>query len=305
MSDPGKSLPQLLEQLGREDRLGAGQTLWHEGGPGDEVILLKEGVLEITRETSEGVTLVLRQVEAEAVLGEIACLDGRDRSAGIRASTECRVYRYDAASFRDLLHERPAILEDLLLDQVDRVRSLTGQVARTHHRAITDPLTKLYNIGFFNERLGLELARARQTGDLVSIVMFDLDHFKQYNDSHGHQVGNDALVELSRLMKDAGRRGDVVARYGGEEFVILLYGANREEAWRFADQVRKRVSEAPFLGAESQPLGSMTLSGGVATFPDDADDPETLLVRADANLYLAKMAGRNRVISDPSQTAQE
>jgi diguanylate cyclase (GGDEF)-like protein len=213
------------------------------------------------------------------------------------------VFRYGAVPFRELLQQRPDILQDLLLEQVKRVRSLTGQVARTHQRAISDPLTRLYNLAFFNERLGLELARARETGDCVSILMLDLDHFKHYNDTHGHQVGNDALVEVARLLKGVGRRGDIVARYGGEEFVLLLYAASKLEAWRFAEGIRKRVTAGSFLGAASQPLGSMTLSGGVATFPDDAEDPETLLVRADAHLYLAKMAGRNRIVSDPSQTA--
>src|SRR5439155_8814057 len=128
-------------------------------------------------------------------------------------------------------------LEALLLQQLQLVRSLTGQVTKTHRRAITDTMTRLYNVGFFTERLDLELDRARATGDPVSVVLFDVDHFKNYNDVHGHLEGNTALVQVAEILRATGRRGDVIARYGGEEFVVLLYGASVEEARRFGESV--------------------------------------------------------------------
>jgi diguanylate cyclase (GGDEF)-like protein len=146
---------------------------------------------------------------------------------------------------------------------VQIVRSLTGQVSRTHRRAITDTLTRLYNFGFFNERLELELERARATGDPVSVVLFDTDH---YNDTHGHQAGNAVLIRVAEILGATGRRGDVIARYGGEEFVALLYGASREEARRFAEAVRVAIEAAALVGGQTQPLGRVTVSGGVATF---------------------------------------
>ena len=120
------------------------------------------------------------------------------------------------------------------------MRSLTWRVSRTHHRAITDPLTGLYNYGFFRERLALELERAQLTGDPVALAMFDIDHFKHYNDTHGHQEGNRVLQKVAELLRKTGRRGDVVARYGGEEFVALLYGASGSDGWRFAEAFRPR-----------------------------------------------------------------
>jgi len=202
-----------------------------------------------------------------------------------------------------LLRQRPDIMEDLLLTQVDLVRSLMRQVARTHQQAITDPLTGLYNVAFFNERLALELRRARATHDPVSVVMFDLDHFKHYNDSHGHQAGNVALQQVAQLLRRSGRRGDIVARYGGEEFVVLLYGSAREEAGRFAENARRAIEAHGFPGGEGQPLGRVTLSGGVAAFPDDARDAESLVVAADVNLYRAKRRGRNCIEPLPSERA--
>ena len=207
--------------------------------------------------------------------------------------------RIPAAEFRTLLRQRSDILEELYWLQVERVRSLTDQVTRTHHRAITDPLTRLYNFGFFQERLDIEIARARQIGDPLSLVIFDIDHFKSYNDMHGHQEGNAALVSVAEILRGTGRRGDIVARYGGEEFVALLYGASRADAVRFAQAVREAVAAHIFPGGAAQPEGRLTLSAGVATFPVDAGSPRALIQSADRNLYGAKEAGRNRVIWSP------
>jgi diguanylate cyclase (GGDEF)-like protein len=290
-------LRDLFSELGEEGELPAGAWLWREGHVGDDVVMLREGTLEVVHEGPEGEIVILRELEPGAVLGEIACLDGRPRSAGVRAATPCRIARIPSRQFGALLRGRPDLLEALLLQQVQIVRSLTAQVTRTHRRAITDPLTRLYNLGFFHERLELELDRARETADPVSVAMFDIDHFKHFNDTHGHQEGNVALVRVAELLRGAGRRGDIIARYGGEEFVALLYGAGREEARRFADNVRFAVESTSFAGGSTQPLGRVTLSGGVATFPDDAADRDGLIEAADRNLYLAKNAGRNRIVA--------
>jgi diguanylate cyclase (GGDEF)-like protein len=97
-----------------------------------------------------------------------------------------------------------------------------------------------------------------------------------------------------------GRRGDIVARYGGEEFVALLYGAGRQEGDNFAEAVRQAVEGHGFRGGERQPGGRVTVSGGVATFPEDATDAQSLVEAADRNLYRAKETGRNRVVSTPA-----
>jgi diguanylate cyclase (GGDEF)-like protein len=131
------------------------------------------------------------------------------------------------------------------------------------------------------------------TGDPVALAMFDIDHFKHYNDSHGHQEGNRVLQKVAELLRRTGRRGDVVARYGGEEFVALLYGATASDGWRFAEAFRSAIAAQGFPGEASQPLGRLTVSGGVATFPLDAQDDIGLIKAADTRLYRAKETGRN------------
>lgn len=149
-----------LASLGVEAQLEQGTLLWKEGDPGDHIVLLLDGFVEITHETPEGEIVALRTIEAGSILGEIAALDGRPRSATVKACSPCRIVRVQAADFRGLLHRRPDMLEDLFLTQVERVRSLTRQVTQNHHRAITDPLTRLYNYGFLCQRLDIELERA-------------------------------------------------------------------------------------------------------------------------------------------------
>jgi diguanylate cyclase (GGDEF)-like protein len=234
-----------LGPLGKERTLEAGTTLWREGDPGEYVVLLLSGRLEVSHQTPDGEEIILRHLYPGSVVGEMAAVDGEPRSATVRAPGDSRVRLIPADGFRQFLKERPDVLEQLFWLQLERVRSLTWRVSRTHHRAITDPLTGLYNYGFFRERLALELERAQLTGDPLALIMFDIDHFKNYNDTRGHQEGNRVLVKVAEILKETGRRGDVVARYGGEEFVALLYGAGASDAWRFAETFRNAISAGP------------------------------------------------------------
>ncbi len=296
-------MPQIiyaeLKRVGTEAALPPGSLLWKEGDPGDSVAYLVEGSLEVVNKTSEEQEVVLRSMEAGTLVGELAS-DGGNRSATVRARTTCRILKVPVAAFREVLRRRPDILEELYRVQVERVRDLTREVTKTHRRAITDPLTKLYNVGFFRERLDIEVERAQETDDQLAVVLFDIDHFKHFNDSNGHEEGNVVLSTLGKLMKQVGRRGDILARYGGEEFISLLYGAGREEAARFAEAVRQAIEAHSFRGGEKQPGGRVTVSGGVAVFPDDSEDAQILVEAADRNLYRAKETGRNRIVSDPA-----
>jgi diguanylate cyclase (GGDEF)-like protein len=287
-----------LARAGTESALPPGAVLWKEGDPGDSVAYLVEGSLEILNKTEEQ-EVVHRVMDAGTLVGELAS-DGGRRSATVRARTTCRILKVPVAAFRDVLKRRPDILEELYRVQVERVRDLTREVTRSHRRAITDPLTRLYNVGFLRERLDIELDRARETGDQLSIVFLDIDHFKHFNDTNGHEEGNVVLCSVAGLMKSVGRRGDILARYGGEEFVALLYGAGREEAAKFAEAVRQAIEGHAFAGGEKQPGGRVTVSGGVATFPEDAADAQALMEAADRNLYRAKETGRNRVVCAPA-----
>ncbi|HVZ81520.1 MAG TPA: diguanylate cyclase [bacterium] len=171
---------------------------------------------------------------------------------------------------------------------------------RARQMAITDRLTGLYNFGYFLERLKEERLRADRYHRLLSLVLFDIDHFKKYNDTSGHPAGNEVLKRIATILKQEAREVDIVARYGGEELVVVLPETARKRAHDFAERVRQRVEETLFDHMRHQPMGKLTLSAGVATFPVDAGTEDDLIKKADQSLYQAKNHGRNRVVSfDP------
>jgi diguanylate cyclase (GGDEF)-like protein len=159
-----------------------------------------------------------------------------------------------------------------------------------------DGLTGLLNNRCFREALDLEISRSQRYRHSFSLVFMDLDHFKRYNDTHGHLAGDQLLKELAELLRVNSRSVTVLARYGGEEFVALAPETPKKGALIYAERLRSKVAAHPFEGRESQPLGSVTISAGVATFPEDATDSAALIECADRALYEAKESGRNRVV---------
>jgi diguanylate cyclase (GGDEF)-like protein len=184
----------------------------------------------------------------------------------------------------------------ILLEKLKRKNEELEYVNRTlKELTIRDGLTGLYNHRHFQETLALEISRSKRYAKAFSVVFLDVDFFKQYNDTHGHLHGDAVLVGLSKLLIDGLRKSDVAARYGGEEFVLLLPETSKENAFTLAGTIREKIAAHPFPGRETQPQGKVTVSMGIAVFPEDGSDSSSLLHRADEALYQAKNAGRNRV----------
>ncbi|HFE52376.1 MAG TPA: GGDEF domain-containing protein [Bacteroidetes bacterium] len=176
---------------------------------------------------------------------------------------------------------------------------------RTREMSFTDPLTGVSNRRYFNQMLVREFERARRYGRALSVLMIDIDHFKDYNDTHGHLAGDAVLRKLANELSDSIRRTDFLARYGGEEFVILLPETTWDRAVAVAEKLRRKVQKAQFNGEALLPEGKLTISVGVASYPQHAEDPLTLLDVADRSLYQAKAAGRNRVGTLPREVPPE
>ena len=182
----------------------------------------------------------------------------------------------------------------------ERTHELAEANSRLAQLAVTDGLTGLYNHRHLHERLALEVERSARNGLPLSLLMIDVDHFKHYNDHHGHPAGDDVLRTVARLLTEGRRANDMVARYGGEEFSVILVDTAKFTAAKLAERIRDRVATHPFAFTERQPNGHLSISVGVASFPDDAADPDSLLKAADGALYAAKHAGRDCVVLAPS-----
>jgi len=157
-------------------------------------------------------------------------------------------------------------------------------------RAHTDTLTSLWNHGYFQYRLDEELLKAKSKNYPLSILMIDLDDFKKFNDTYGHMQGDEALRRISENLKKNGRDIDVICRYGGEEFSVILPTATKEETAQIAERIR--IS----LAAESIANTNFTVSIGLANYPQDGEDKDTLVRKADIALYKAKKEGKNKVV---------
>jgi diguanylate cyclase (GGDEF)-like protein len=168
--------------------------------------------------------------------------------------------------------------------------------------AFRDQLTGLRNFRFFSNRLPEELQRAKRYRHQLSLVMIDIDYFKKFNDTHGHQSGNVALNHLAGILKNTVRETDIVARYGGEEFALILPETTKRLAHELAARVRSNVEASPVVLGDNH--HRITISLGLATFPRDCSTWQNLVEDADKALYLSKQAGRNQVsLYSPPTTA--
>jgi diguanylate cyclase (GGDEF)-like protein len=172
-----------------------------------------------------------------------------------------------------------------------------------HEQSIRDPLTGLYNRRFLEEFLMRELARADRKKHALSIITLDIDHFKRINDSLGHGAGDMVLRRIGLLLQGYVRESDIACRVGGEEFALLLPEVAMPIATQRAEDIRKAVHEMT-LKHEDQTLDGITVSLGVAAFPDHASTPEALIRAADQALYDAKYAGRDMVVSAGPETRE-
>jgi diguanylate cyclase (GGDEF)-like protein len=174
--------------------------------------------------------------------------------------------------------------------------ALQRERGRLTEISITDELTQLKNFRHFATRLEEEVRRAERYGHRMSLVLIDIDHFKEYNDAHGHPAGNEVLRVIGRLLRDNARGTDILARFGGEEFAAILPETDKRDASGLAEKIRRLIEIHSFPGEEYQPGGRLTVSIGVASVPEDTVESPLLLDAADRALYAAKHQGRNRVI---------
>ncbi|NTU68219.1 MAG: GGDEF domain-containing protein [Chlorobiaceae bacterium] len=162
---------------------------------------------------------------------------------------------------------------------------------------IRDEKTSLYNYRHFKEHLIIDVERSKRFGDCISLAMVDIDHFKQYNDSYGHIAGDRVLEKMAEIIRGQCRVTDIPSRFGGEEFAILFPKTDRHMSFEIAERLRQIIEAEPFDHEHRQPEGQLTVSIGLATWPDDAADWYSLINNADSALYKAKEQGRNRVIA--------
>jgi diguanylate cyclase len=228
---------------------------------------------------------------------KLAAARGRDQVAAVIESL--------VTSTRDMRETNKA-LEDRLTLSKSEISNLQQSLEAIRAESLTDPLTGLGNRKYFDRSIEMAVQNALASGEPLSLLMFDIDHFKSFNDSYGHLTGDQVLRLVGKSLKQTIKGQDITARYGGEEFVVVLPNTALRQALTVADHVRRAVmSKELKKKSTGEILGRVTISVGVSMLKPD-DDTDSLIERADACLYAAKRNGRNRVIceADPEYVAE-
>jgi len=280
-------------------RLARGEVLVKAGSDNRHLFLILSGKLSVHLESASTPAIV--ELGPGEAAGEISVIDREPASAHLIAAEPTRVLVVDEELLWILADASHAVAYNLLRTLTSRLRSGNTLILRErehaeHYRfhASIDTLTGLFNRFWMDRMLVRQMERARVGCEPLSLLMIDVDHFKDFNDRHGHVAGDGALRCVASTMRDAVRPTDLVARYGGEEFAVLLPGAQLEQAREVAERVRRAVRGASVVHVDGRPLPSVTISLGVAQMPEDAT-PTGFIDVADSALYRAKEAGRDRV----------
>ena len=282
--------------------LAAGETLFREGDRGDELYILMEGAAAVSIRLPDGGDREIARFAPGDFFGEMSIFDNAPRSATCIALEKTTLSLLSKKAFGAIISEHPRIALKLMYRMLNvttqRLRGtsefvsemvLWGESARK--RAVTDELTGVYNRRFLEDSLGSYVAEAREKGERLSLVMVDLDHFREINELYGHGAGDQTIKDAARVFRTMARETDVIARYGGDEFVIVLPKTDPERATRLMEKVCAGVSALETLKDKKGKITGVTTSMGVAGYPLHASDLSALRAAADAALYRAKEGG--------------
>jgi diguanylate cyclase (GGDEF)-like protein len=299
----GASIPDLEAMLHNcpVRRLARGETLVDIGSENRNLFLILSGRLGVHLDTPSTPALV--ELGPGEAAGEISVIDHQPASAYLIAAEATRVLVLDEELLWILADSSHAVAYNLLRVLTSRLRGGNKiiqrereQLERYKFHASIDALTGLFNRFWMDRMLVRQMERARVGLEPLSLLLIDVDHFKDFNDRHGHVAGDAALRGVASAMREAVRPTDLLARYGGEEFGVLLPGVQLETAGEVAERLRRAVSAANLVHFDGRALPNVTVSIGVAQMPEGEPTPVTFVDLADGALYRAKHAGRDRVV---------
>lgn len=282
-----------LEQLLREFRaceLEAGEVLLSPFNRNQFLYLLLEGELKVFLGSLDN--QAVSTLHSGDCAGEISFIDNDHPSAYVVATTTSLVLRLHRESLVNLFNQSPQLMQNLLQLLCERVRQGNRIILDSEQNANLDTLTGCFNRRWLEHVYARESTRCAFNGQALCMLMLDVDHFKAYNDQHGHLAGDYALCLVAHTLRNQLRPKDSMARYGGEEFVILLPEIDAEEARSIGERLRQSLEQVSSFYSPIGILPGVTVSIGMAPMKPQ-DSLESLIARADSALYQAKQHGRN------------
>jgi diguanylate cyclase (GGDEF)-like protein len=289
-----------LQSCGRQD-LQAGELLLSPDAKNEYVFIVLSGSLNVHVGSVD--TPVLVTMDVGACVGEMSIIEDRDPSAYVIGAEDSHLLQIHQSVLWEMVNASHEFAKNLLVVLSERVRSHNrviadsfGELKKFERHATTDALTSLANRHAMQESFPAEIEYCSRKKKPITMMMIDVDNFKQFNDMFGHIAGDRALSAVSKILRAQFRPRDLLVRYGGDEFAVLLPGTNKQQALEVGERVREAVSGNSHDGSDSLIQIPVKISMGVAEL-DPETDLDTLIRAADAALYRAKNAGRN-VVSD-------
>jgi diguanylate cyclase (GGDEF)-like protein len=274
--------------------LAPGELLIEQGKANRVMYMILSGRLSVHLDARDAEPVA--HLEAGETVGELSVIESAPASAFVVAAAPSRLLVVGEAVFWDLVQASHDFAINLLLSLAQRLRANNSTVSNNirlqrefKRNAMVDALTGLYNRRWLDDALPRFVRRYERGDRSLSVVMLDVDHFKSFNDRHGHPAGDSVLAAVARALRESLRPGDMVARYGGEEFIVLLPGVDLEAARRIAERIRVAVSD---VALEGLPRVTVSLGGAMLAAGQTGD---ALVAAADKALYASKEGGRNRV----------
>ncbi len=290
----------LLQACDRRD-LAAGELLLSPGTPNEHVYIVLAGALNVHVGSPSATPLTT--MEAGACVGEMSIIESRDPSAFVIAGEATHLLVIHQTLLWEMVHASHEFAKNLLVVMSERIRSHNrviadsyGELRKVEQQATQDALTGLGNRHSMQAVFPTEISRCLQEGETVSLIMIDVDNFKDFNDKFGHIAGDRALKAVAAVLEQKFRPSDIIVRYGGDEFAVLLPRVGLTDATEVAERVRLKVSGTTADGSDSLIQVPVRISMGIAEIYENGG-LDSLIQDADAALYRAKRAGRNTISS--------
>jgi diguanylate cyclase (GGDEF)-like protein len=281
----------------------SGQTVMDNNSKGARLFIVLRGSLGVAQTSAEARVMdgsVSKILPGECV-GELSVLDEESSSSSITALEDSEILMIEAERLWRLIDESNGVARNMLRLLSFRIRAANAQIRKRHkvgefyrQLSMVDGLTGLQNRAWLNNHLSTMVSASHEVGNPLSMILIDLDHFKKFNDVHGHLIGDEALKAAANVLIDTLRPRDFAVRYGGEELMVLLPNTNLKASSIVAERLCEQMRQAIVFADMHKPLPHITASFGVATLAPN-QDAEMLIATADAALYRAKDAGRNQV----------
>lgn len=282
-------------------------VLFKEGDKGDILYIVKSGKVRVLIKLPDSSERELAQSGSGDFFGEMSIFESGTRSASCVASEDSELFTLFGNDFFNLvkIHSEIAIkiMYKMLNVTTMRLQNTSGFLSdmvqwgeNARKRAITDELTGLYNRRYMDDIMADQFRKAKDKNYSISLIMVDMDYFREINEKYGFKVGDQAILGVADIFKKSLRKNDIVCRYGGDEFTIILPHTQSEEAFEIAEKICKQVKfiKIPILIKEN--YKKLSISMGIACYPENANELKSLKELADQALYRAKEGGRNQVV---------